>query len=308
MNILLDYFLKIDAINPTPAANTAFLNQVAVVVNPKAGVTEGSITPCTTQTEVAALTDNDEVQQLLAGGMSKVYVIVKNDLDIDAILDANLDKFFTLLISSDFNETEFGTIELGSYKGVVGVSSNDKTFLDTQAVVENRSAWYTNVTNGAKNMFYCFGKLLSASTWRNQQYIQVPFDDGVSTLGNAETYFDDRISFAMNDAQFGKRLGFFVAGGKAITSPYILKNFEIDLQSKGLQFVSGTQPTYTVTNGVLLEDELLKVRDDYVNRGLIFDGTIEIELTADDFVVNGKIDVAPPKALWRGKVTLGQTL
>jgi hypothetical protein len=53
----------------------------------------------------------------------------------------------------------------------------------------------------------------------NQQYITMPFADDVGSLGEAETLFDDKISFVISDDEFGKKLSLFCAGGKAIAAP-----------------------------------------------------------------------------------------
>ena len=63
--------------------------------------------------------------------------------------------------------------------------------------------------------------LSNALAWRNQQYISMPLADDVATLGDAESYFDDKISFVISDTQYSNRLGLFVAGGKAIVAPYV---------------------------------------------------------------------------------------
>lgn len=104
--ILLDYFFPITTIEPTPAASTAFLKQVAIVVNPNGGGTDGAITECTSYAAVQAITDNTEAEQLFNAGMNRVFVIQSNDLNLSSILNANLSEFFTLLISSDFAKAD----------------------------------------------------------------------------------------------------------------------------------------------------------------------------------------------------------
>lgn len=189
----------------------------------------------------------------------------------------------------------------GAFDGVIGVSETDDAFLADQAAIENRCAFHTTSGNKAKNMFFAFGKMLSNSlNWLNQQYITMPFADDVDTLGEANTLFDDKISFVLDDSEFGKRLGLFACGGKAIVAPYIERNLEIDLQSKALSYVSGNMPAYTKTHAALLEDELQKVIDErYVARQLIEDGKIEIKLEQENFVASGYINIAEPNALWR---------
>lgn len=410
MKILLDYFFPITAINPTPAASTAFLKQVLLVVKPKVGVTPGAIEMATSMAQVSALTDNTEAQQLFNAGMSRVYVLPINDHDLAEIMaSGDASDFFTVLISSDFDKDDVvstaaslvkgdltftakdvgvegneisiefldtGTagaevvtvtgkkisvsmeatqstatqlktaidnkaeaaalisvaiasgqgavaqaafaednleggdgLDLGTFKGVVGISSDDRNFLRAQAVIENRVAFYSSGSNGAKNMLFAFGKMLSnALGWGNQQYIQMPFADDVDELGEANSDFDDKISFVMSDDEFGNRLSLFAAGGKAIVAPYIKRNLEIDLQSRALQYVSGNQPAYTRTQAALLEDELQKVMADYIARGWIENGTVEVRLEQDNFVASGYINIAEPKALWRIFGEIRQTL
>lgn len=439
--ILYDYFFKITTINPTSAASTAFLKQACVVVEPKGGYGGVIGTPvmCTTYAQIAAVTDNIEARELLDAGLSRVYVLPVNDLDLAAFLAAEpaLNKFFTLLISSDFSDADVvatqasGTVTItdyadlvsgtadtikvgdvtftaqagaatpgaatfqaassnnatatslaaqinahedlegvvtavalgavvtitavqsgsagnaidleyddndtnvgatvsganlaggdglfaGSFKGVIGVSSANESFLTSQAAIENRCAFFTSVSNGAKNMCFAFGKLLTNPTdWKNQQYITVPYDDGVATLGQAENLFESNyISFVINDDEQGKKLSMFAAGRKAIVAPYILRNLEIDLQSKGLQYVSANQPAYTRTQAALLEDELQKVIDGdgleggnpgYVGKGWLESGTVEVTLEQDNFVATGRIQVPTPRAMWRINGTITQS-
>jgi len=309
MNILLDYFFPITAISPTPQASTAYLKQVCIIVSPKGAVPTGVATLCTSMIQVAALTDNTEAQQLFDAGMSRVYVMPSDDLDLaDALADYGSD-FFTVLISSDFVDADVTAMTLGAFKGVVGVSSDSDVFLAVQSVIENRAAFHTTTGNKAKNMFYAFGKLLSNSlNWTNQQYITMPFADDVATLGDANTLFDDKISFVLNDSEFGKRLGLFAAGSKAIVQPYITRNLEIDIQSKALSYISGNQPNYTKKQAALLEDELQKVIESYIQKEWIEAGVVEVKLEQENFVASGYINISEPKALWRIFGEIRQTL
>lgn len=435
MKILLDYLFPITAIEPTPEASTAFLKQVCVVANPKdGGVTPGVISLCTSMTQVNALVGTAaaaEVQQLFNGGLSRVYILPMEDLDLADALDGHESDFYTILISSDFTDAEVTasqasgaitvtsyanlvsgtddvvTIEgvaftaqagaatlgeatfqaatsndataaslaaqinahetigalvvatvvgavvtvkaasagsagndidlsytdndtnvgitlagltggklaggdglfLGNFEGVLGLSSADDVFLAVHAAIQNRCAFHTTSSNKAKNLFYAFGKMLSNSlNWRNQQYITMPLADDVETLGDANALFDDRISFVISDDEFSNRLSMFVAGGKAIVAPYIERNLQVDMQSKALTYISGNQPGYTKTQAALLEDELQKVIDGYIDVDWIEDGVVEVELLEDNFVASGNINIAEPKALWRIFAEMRQTL
>lgn len=409
MNILLDYFFKVTQINPIPAGSTAFLKQACVVVKPKAGVTPGTVSLCTSMAQVQALTDNTEAQQLFNAGLTRVYVLPVATLDLASILESQGSNFFTILVSSDFSDTDVGGVNssatvnfmtyratqpgvvgdsieiiyvdskddataevtvngtqisvgieagvttlqtilnaleahetaktlvsasieathesdtqaanagfnlagglnpmaIGTFEGVVGVSSVDKAWLKSQAAIRNRCAFYATALTGAKNLFYAFGKLLANPlNWYNQQYIEMPFSDGVNTLGDSNNLFDDRISFVIQDAQFSNRLGFFACGGQAIVAPYILKNLVIEMQSTALNYVAINQPQYTPTEAALIEDELQKVIDEYVVRQWIENGNIEIKLEQANFVASGYIEVSEPSALWRFFVELRQS-
>ena len=198
---------------------------------------------------------------------------------------------------------------IGSFKGVVGISSDDPAFLEDVAATEKRVGFYTSGSNGAKNMCYAFGKMLSnALNWRNQQYISMPFADDVDTNGEANSFFDDKVSFVLSDNEFGDRLGLFAVGGKAIVAPYIVRNLELDLQSKALSYVSGNQPQYTKKEAALIEDELQKVIQLYIDRQWIEAGTVEVKLEQSNFVASGYINIAEPKALWRIFGEMKQTL
>lgn len=438
--ILLDYVFKIIANNPTPAASTAYLKQACVVVTAKGGYMGAAGTPvlCTTNAEIAAVTDNVEARELLAAGMSRVYVMPVADLDLSSFLEASpaLNKFFTVLISSDFDKdditataasgnititsyanlisgtpdaiavagvsfvaqsgaatlgtaffraatsndatatslaaqinahatssalvtavalagvvtitandtgsagnaivlgytdndanigaTKSGTtlsggdgLFLGTFAGVCGVSEDDVSFLTSQNTIANRCGFYGSSTNGAKNMCYAFGSLLAnPSDWKNQQYISMPYDDDVEVLGTAEGYFDDRISFVITDDEFGSRLSLFAAGGFSIVAPYIIRNLEIDSQSKALQYISGNQPGYTFTHAALMEDELQKIIDGdgiengdpgYIGKGWLTAGDIAVTLEDDDFVATASISVPKPRSMWRINGTLTQS-
>ena len=304
MNILLDYLFPISAIEPIPQASTGFLKSALVVGLPKDGtVTPDVITLATTMTQVNATfgaTAAAEVQQLFNAGLTRVYLLPTADLDIAATLVGHEADFYSMLISSDFADAAVTAAAFGTFTGVIGVSSTDDTFLGVQAAIANRSAWHTTFGNKAKNMFYAFGKLLANPlNWRNQQYISMPFADDVDTLGEANTLFDARINFVISDDEFSNRLALFVAGGKAITAPYVKRNLQIDMQSRALSYIGANQPGYTLKQAALLEDELTKVIASYIDKQWLDAGEVEVTLEQENFVAGGTINIAEPKALWR---------
>jgi hypothetical protein len=231
-----------------------------------------------------------------------------NDIAV-AYTDNDTNVGATLAGLSGGNLSGGSGIVVGAFTGVVGVSSTDDDFLALQAAISNRAAFHTTSSNKAKNMFYAFGKMLSNSlSWRNQQYISMPVADDVDTLGEANSLFDDKVSFVISDDEFSNRLALFACGGKAIVAPYIIRNLEVDMQSAALSYVSGNQPSYSKKAAALLEDELQKVVDGYIERELIDAGTVEVKLEEENFVASGYINVAEPKALWRIFGEMRQTL
>jgi predicted RNase H-like HicB family nuclease len=202
-------------------------------------------------------------------------------------------------------------ISAGTFKGVIGVAVQDAEIAADQAVIQKRCAFLCGPTHKAKNMFYAFGSLLAnAVNWLNQQYIQMPFSDGITQLGQAEAAFDPKLSFVITDDEFGNRLAMFAAGGQAIVAPYIVKNLIIDSQGRALQYIAANQPDYSVEQATLLESAIQKdiVQKRYIERRWIRDGKIDIRLEQDNFVASGYIDIAEPKALWRVFNELRQTL
>lgn len=400
--ILLDYVFPISVIEAIPQASTAFLRQAALVCKPKTGQegNVGEVYECFNMNDVAARTDNTEANQLFTAGMSRVFIILANDLGLAEVLNTHKGEFFTLLISNDFtdadvipsqaslvkNDLTFMAVEdgqggndisieflntgtagaevvtvvgkkisvsieggvstatqckaaldnsasamnlisveitgtasdpqaafvednleggdglyVGAFEGVTGFASTDKTFAKAEAVKPNRNVFFKKVGTGSKNMLFAFGKLLSnLVNWRNQQFITMPFNDDVDELGEANSLFEDRVSFVLNDDEFGNRLAFFVAGGKAIIAPYILKNLRIDMQSRALQWIAQNQPQYTIKEASLLEARIQEdVLNSYISRGWIESGSIRITLVEQNFVASGTITVPTPKALWR---------
>ncbi len=427
MKILLDYVFPITVVTPTPAASTAFIKQVGLAVIPSNEEETGAIVMCTSMAQVAGYTANTEAQQLFNAGMSRVFLVLTPTLDMADLLTTDTGNFFTLLISSDFDDGDIGSeittpavfaskrigdvlftakhagtagnsiavilddsrtdggadahasgtvitvhmedgvtkasdiiaaivestsssalvtatldaqddhtgdspqdaagstllengaaailtpgtgLLVGTFDGVIGVSSDDADFCADQTALSNRCAFFTASENGAKNMCFAFGSLLSnRANWLNQQYITMPFDDGVDTLGDANSLFDDKVSFVLHDEEFGNRLALFCAEGKAIVAPYILKNLRVDLQSASVQWISLNEPQYTIKEASLLETRLQEdVINSYISRNWIESGSVDISLVEQNFTATGEIEVPQPKALWRVFSEMRETL
>lgn len=200
-------------------------------------------------------------------------------------------------------------IDVGDWGGVIGVSSDDLDFLEAQAVITHRTAFFGNSTNKAKNMFFAFGALLADRDWKNQQYIEMPFNDGIDTLAEAENLFDSKISFVINSTQYGNRLALFTNNRKAIVAPYILEYFQISIQGWGVEYIALNMPDYTIKEASLLQDDLTqKANNRFVATGMVRAITVKITLDEDEdnFVATGDLTITEPKALWRVNAKLQQ--
>jgi hypothetical protein len=307
-DILLDYTFSVSPRVPMPAANAAYIKQVLAIVKPlNNGIAKAEIVKCTNKLEVSSLTANTDVASLFDAGMTAVYVLPLDTLEEQSSLEQGFRNFFTILISSDFTLDEVALFERGTFKGVAGYSFTDIDKAKAFGVVEKQCAFCGLQKNGAKNMFYAFGKLLSQVSWRNQQYIQMPHDDGISDLGVAKGMFNDRVSFVLTSKEYGNRLAFFAAGKQAITAPYIYENLTLDAQVAALNYITANNPDYTLAQASLLENVLQSVLErKYVAANLVTAASVSIELADDNFRATGTITVPQPKALWGIDVELIQ--
>ena len=120
-DVLLEYVMKVDAYAPTPSASTAYIRKVLCVVKPLPEGTTGTISECTTKSEIQALTSAN-CHVLLEAGLPSVYVLPTNTLDIADILEATDKKFFTILVDGAFTNDEMNALDDGEFNGVIGWS------------------------------------------------------------------------------------------------------------------------------------------------------------------------------------------
>ena len=303
-DVLLEYVMRIDALTPLPSASTAYLRKVLCVVKPAPEVPTGVITECLTKEGVQALTTSN-CWKLLDAGMNSIYVLPVEDLNIADILHETNKKFFTILIDGEFDTVE--DLDYGTFNGVIGWTNSDRETIKDFAWLRNNVGFYDKIENQSINMYWAFGKLLSATSWKNQQYIEMPLASGVDTINEANLLFEDKISFVLTSEEYGNRLALFASNRKAVVAPYIYEEIQLNLQSKALQYIELNKPAYTEKQASLLEDTLQGMLDEkYVNREVIESASVAITLEDENFVATGDIAVAEPKALWRINATLRQ--
>lgn len=304
-DVLLEYVMKVDAYAPTPSASTAYIRKVLCVVKPLPEGTTGTISECTTKSEIQALTSAN-CYVLLEAGLPSVYVLPTNTLDIADILEETDKKFFTILVDGAFTNEELNALDDGDFAGVIGWSVENREQAKNWGYGNSNVGFYDLDVNGSQNMYYAFGKLLSANTWKNQQYIEMPYGSGISSINQAELMFEDSISFVLTSDEYQNRLALFASNRRAIVAPYVYEELTLKLQSKALQYISLNQPNYTEAEASLLEDALQGVVDGYVEQGIITHGKVVVSLTDEQFVAQASINIPEPKALWRLKATMKQ--
>jgi len=158
-------------------------------------------------------------------------------------------------------------------------------------------------------MFFAFGKLLSGRDWENQQYIEMPVNDGIDTQAEAENLYNKKISFVINAPEYGNRLVLFANCRKAIVAPYIFEYFQLSMQGWGLSYIALNQPKYTIREASLLEDYLQdKANQRFVSSEMVEEVSVKISLVEDNFMANGDLIIAEPKALWRVNAKIQQGL
>lgn len=304
-DVLLEYVMKVDAYAPTPSASTAYIRKVLCIVKPLPEGATGTITECTTKAEVQALTDAN-CHVLLEAGLPSVYVLPMNDLNLADILEATDKKFFTILVDGAFTNEELNELDDGDFAGVIGWSVENREQAKNWGYGNNNVGFYDLDVNGSQNMYYAFGKLLSANNWKNQQYIEMPYGSGISSINQAELMFEDSISFVLTSEEYKNRLALFASNRRAIVAPYVYEELTLKLQSKALQYISLNQPNYTEAEASLLEDALQGVVDGYVEQGILTHGKVVVSLTDEQFVAQASINIPEPKALWRIRATMKQ--
>lgn len=304
-DVLLEYVMKVDAYAPTPSASTAYIRKVLCIVKPLPEGATGTITECTTKAEVQALT-NANCHVLLEAGLPSVYVLPMNDLNIADIVEADNKKFFTILVDGAFTNEDLNGFDAGDFAGVVGWTVENREQAKSWGYGNSNVGFYDLDVNGSQNMYYAFGKMLSANSWKNQQYIEMPYGSGISSINQATLMFEDSISFVLTSEEYKNRLALFASNRRAIVAPYVYEELTLKLQSKALQYISLNQPNYTEAEASLLEDALQGVVDGYVEQGILTHGKVVVSLTDEQFVAQASINIPEPKALWRIRATMKQ--
>lgn len=313
-NVLLDYAFKFSEVKGIQKADISYLKRLGVIVKAKTATGNKVVfQEVTNVTDAATYTDAKYLAGLFDGGLRSVTLIL-----CDAITDiTELDhtQQFTVLISDQFSETDKEGFNPTGFKGVVGAAFSDKAKAGTYAATDNRCAFLDSTTTlKSYGLYYAFGKLLSGVYWRDQQYIQVASTDvySVDSVADAESLFDKKVSFYLSDEQYGKRLGFFAAGGEAITWPYIDVEIQKTVQATGVNYIALNQPRNTPFRRIRMESALQKQIDVYIEAPYSYldpEGENKINIyksAAKAFTVNGTLSTKDAEPIWRVEVEASQ--
>lgn len=307
--ILLNFAVPFTEILAAGDVDTSYLRKAAVVVTPKQGVTP-AITEVHDTEGLKAITENTEALGFFDGGLNRVFVIslAGSDLsDLDAVLDANKNKFFTLHVSSDFTDPVV-LAKTFNFDGVVSHEFAAKD--DAKAFAAKHCAGVSTLETVGRGVCYALGRLLSLRTfWGNQQYIDYSGGiaiETVSSLGLAETYFDDHLSFWLFDEDDGTKLAGFFCGGDAITEKYVSEELKLAIQSNAVRYISVNQPMNIKDMRVALQNELQANVNQYVDDNYLDpDGINKIVVTDSNeaYWINGTLNVKHAQPIWRMAVT-----
>lgn len=310
-NILLNYAVPFSQVEALPAPSFGFLHTLAIAVLHDVAATPPDATLITGVEQLGALTTyGAEIEAAFDAGLSKILLIrVNTGAELDEIIRGKEGEFFTVYGHQSISLAEF-KIGVESWKGVAGTVTSDPENIP-DAMTKNFCLFGSKTTADSYNPIYAFGALLSAATWRNQQYIGTKKEIGlIDDLGIAETLFNDRVSFWLNDDTYGNRLGFFVAGGKSITTPYIDREITMQMQFAMTNFLTVNQPFNVAVERAELERIGGKMIGEYIELGYLDPegvNALTVKDSTENFVVAGNLTTSPAVALWRIKMEAYQT-
>lgn len=306
--ILLDYAVPFNQVESLPPPSLGFLHRLAVAVKHDTAGMPPDVTVVTDPAQLEALTTYaPDLLGAFDGGLNSIFLIRVQTITELAELAAEKEQdVYTLFAHNSLDAAEFDTGV--TWKGVKGAAI---PIADAAPLASNMCIFGVNGSMSSYSPLFAFGSLLSAASWRNQQYISTPGSVGmVTTLGMAELAFDERVSFWLHDDDNGNRLGFFAHKGKSITTPYIEKEIELTMQFEMANWLTVNQPFNTAVQRASLESIGNSIIQDNLDRGYLDpDGvnTVKVTESPEAFIVNGNLTTSPSVALWRVKMDAYQT-
>lgn len=310
-NTLLNYAVPFSQVTSLPPPTFGYLHTLAVAVLHDTPATPPDTTLVTDPADLVALTaHSDELMGAFDGGLNSIYLVRVNDsAELITAIAGKESEFYTLFIHQSIVIAD-AVAAHATWQGVTGTVSSSVADIE-HATLDRFCLFGSLGVTSAYNPLLAFGSLLSAAFWRNQQYIPTTDETGtIPDVGICEQLFDARISFFLQDEENGNRLGFFVAGGKSITTPYIAKEVEQTMQFRMTNYLASAQPFNVVVERGRLEQIADKTLVEYQEQGYLdpdMPNDVRIIKTAEAYVVAGTLVTSPSVALWRVKMDAYQT-
>lgn len=315
-NTLLNYAVPFSQVTSLPPPNFGYLHKLAVAVLHEPPVDPdpalpADITLVTDPADLEALTAHHaELKGAFDGGLNSIYLIRVNDsAELIEMLAGKEGEFYTVFHHQSIPIAD-ALAAHAAWKAVGATVSASVADIDA-ANTDRLCLFGTLGLVSAYNPLLAFGSLLSGAFWRNQQYIPTSDATGaISDVGLCEQLFDARVSFFLQDDEQGNRLGFFAAGGKSITTPYISKEVEETMQFRMTNYLASAQPFNVVVERGRLEQIADKTLVEYQDLGYLdpdMPNDVRIVKTAEAYVVAGTLVTSPSVALWRVKMDAYQT-
>lgn len=259
-------------------------------------------------------TDNQDIKAFFDAGLSALTLIMDRKTAADGLGPVNFNDLYTICYSADYTLDESLAMKpITGFDGVYSFVCSEKDKAKeigkekkVNCFYDAGGLWYAS--------YYSFAKLLSGVYWRDKQYVQI--SDGskvtpVTELGEADDLMKSGVSFYLYDDEYGTRLGFFGAGGEAVSEPYIDEEVKVILQGASLDYIALNEPRYTVGERIRLNERLQDVIHMYEGKPYLYldpaaDNTVTLTRSNEAYVVNGEMTIKVTEPIWRIRMAVKQ--
>lgn len=267
------------------------------------------VVPIYDTTSFAKYTDNAEVPFFMVGGLNTVYLLIKAD-EVDpndeTVIDFDPTNYFTLCHSKDVDLADAKKINFTDFKGVTVYATSDLT--EAEELSKTDAVFY-DAGGSYAGAYEQFGYFLTQVYWRNNQYYVLDGDNPASTittLGEADSLFEKRISFYLNGSD-GPTLGFFGCGGEAITKTYLNKLIQLETQEAITSYIQVNEPNDTAVQRINIEEAAMAVIEKYEGYPYFYldadkNNYIHILKSDDMYFVDGEAEIKIADPIWRAQI------
>ncbi len=263
-NIILDFAVPVKIYSVSPSVNTSYIKKALVII--KDTIDADKITLLTSPVTVAPAAGAVDLRVLNAamdGGLSSISYITRKTLDLTNIVGLINNTFFTI-IAVGFTDAEFTARKDAGYNGVwIKQSLSLVSKLEPKVGYIYDKTGYTSI--------YTMANFLSQNTLSplNYQTTNKNVDLYTDSLGLANTAYDSRFSFWMQDDTKGKILASFFIFGKDANFYYIEEEVKLKIQDSIFKLLQQNF-TWDVVGAATLEGILNAYLETfYISRNLI---------------------------------------